>query len=74
MEPLNEEKAKKTLEIIEMLSKIREEIITHPRLDQRLRLCKTSADVPDWWIPGKHDKDLLLGVAKFVFSFSFILI
>ena len=49
-----------------MLSKIREEILPHPRLEQRLKLCKTSADVPDWWVPGKHDKDLLIGVAKLV--------
>lgn len=70
---MSEDKARKTLEIIELLSKIREEILPHPRLDQRLRLCKTSADVPDWWVPGKHDKDLLIGVAKYVFFFLLLL-
>lgn len=64
IETITEDKAKRTLERIELLSKIREDIIVHPLLDERMKLCQTSADVPDWWIPGKHDRDLLIGVAK----------
>lgn len=64
VEPLHEDKARRTLERIELLSKIREEIIFHPQLDERLKLCQTSGDVPEWWVPGKHDKDLLIGAAK----------
>lgn len=64
IEHISEEKARRTLERLELLSRIREEILTHPKLDERLRVCITSADMPDWWIAGKHDKDLLLGVAK----------
>lgn len=64
IEHISEEKARRTLERLELLSRIREEILTHPKLDERLRVCLISADMPDWWIPGKHDKDLLLGVAK----------
>lgn len=64
IEHISEEKARRTLERLELLSRIREEILTHPKLDERLRVCITSADMPEWWIPGKHDKDLLLGVAK----------
>lgn len=64
VEPLPEDKARRTLEKINLLSKIREEILPHPQLDDRLKLCQVSADVPDWWVPGKHDKDLLVGVAK----------
>lgn len=61
---LNDEKARRALERINLLSKIREVILPHPSLDERLKLCQISADVPDWWIAGKHDKDLLIGVAK----------
>lgn len=64
VEPLPEDKARRTLERINLLSKIREEILSHPYLEERLRLCQLSADVPEWWQAGKHDKDLLLGVAK----------
>ena len=27
-------------------------------------LCEPAIDMPDWWISGKHDKDLLQGVAR----------
>ncbi|XP_031342134.1 chromodomain-helicase-DNA-binding protein 7 isoform X2 [Photinus pyralis] len=64
IEHISEEKARRTLERLELLSRIREEIVTHPKLDDRLKVCATSADMPEWWLPGKHDKDLLLGVAK----------
>ena len=64
IEHISEEKAKRTLDRLELLSKIREEILFHPKLQERLKLCQTSLDVPDWWIPGKHDSDLLRGIAK----------
>lgn len=38
--------------------------MSHPHLEERLLLCQPSADTPDWWQPGKHDKELLLGAAK----------
>lgn len=64
IEQISEDKARRTLDRIELLSKVREDIIMHPQLEERLKLCQTSADVPDWWVPGKHDRDLLIGVAK----------
>lgn len=64
IEMINEEKARRALERINLLNKIREVILPHPMLEERLKLCQLSADVPEWWIPGKHDKDLLIGVAK----------
>lgn len=64
IEQITEEKAKRTLDRLELLSKIREEIVSHPKLDDRLKLCVSSLDLPEWWIPGKHDKDLIIGVAK----------
>lgn len=49
---------------IDLLSKIREEIIHSEKLDERLKLCLPSLDMPEWWIPGKHDRDLLLAAAR----------
>merc|ERR1711978_859758 len=42
----------------------RQDIVKHSSLDERLLLALDNQDLPDWWIPGKHDRDLLLGVAK----------
>lgn len=66
MEAITEERARRALEKIDLLNKIREEILTHPELEDRLQLCKPSMDLPEWWICGKHDKELLMGAAKYV--------
>ena len=59
-----EERAELVLDRIEMMNTIRDEVIPHPELGERLRLCDTALDLPDWWVPGKHDKDLLYGAAR----------
>lgn len=64
VEPISEERASRCLQRVELLNKIREEILGHPELDERLKLCQPSMDLPDWWVCGKHDKDLLIGAAK----------
>ncbi|GAB6030490.1 hypothetical protein CHUAL_007354 [Chamberlinius hualienensis] len=64
VEPISEERARRCLEKVDLLTKIREEILAHPELDERLKLCKPSIDLPDWWVCGKHDKELLIGSAK----------
>lgn len=64
VEPISEEKAKKVMERIELLNRVREEAVTHPDLEKNLDLCDTAQDLPAWWIPGVHDKDLLFGVAR----------
>lgn len=64
VEPISEERASRCLQRVELLNKIREEILGHPDLDERLKLCQSSMDLPEWWVNGKHDKDLLIGAAK----------
>lgn len=64
VDPITEERASRCLSRIEFLSNLREEIVNHPELDERLKLCQTAVDLPDWWICGKHDKELLLSAAK----------
>ncbi|KAG8200736.1 hypothetical protein JTE90_022342 [Oedothorax gibbosus] len=64
VEPISEERASRCLQRVDLLNKIREEILGHPELDERLKLCQPSMDLPDWWVCGKHDKDLLIGAAK----------
>uniref|UniRef100_A0A4W3JTQ7 Chromodomain helicase DNA binding protein 7 n=1 Tax=Callorhinchus milii TaxID=7868 RepID=A0A4W3JTQ7_CALMI len=64
IEPITEERASRTLYRIELLRKIREQVLRHHQLDERLKLCQPSMDLPEWWECGKHDKDLLIGAAK----------
>lgn len=64
IEPITEERASRTLYRIELLRKIREQVLHHPQLAERLKLCQPSLDLPEWWECGRHDRDLLVGAAK----------
>lgn len=64
VDPITEERAARTLYRIELLRKVREQVLSHPLLGARLQLCRPSLYLPVWWECGKHDRDLLIGVAK----------
>ena len=64
IEPITEERASRTLYRIELLRKIREQVLHHPQLGERLKLCQPSLDLPEWWECGRHDRDLLVGAAN----------
>lgn len=42
------------------------QVLPHEKLEERIQLAKPSSDFPPWWECGKHDKDLLIGVSKYV--------
>ena len=64
IEAIDEAKAKKILARVDLIRSIREEVLVHDKLDDRMLLCEAAGDMPEWWIPGKHDKDLIQGVAR----------
>eukprot|EP00062_Callorhinchus_milii_P025224 gi/632985974/ref/XP_007909983.1/ PREDICTED: chromodomain-helicase-DNA-binding protein 6-like isoform X3 [Callorhinchus milii] len=64
VEPITEERASRTLYRIELLRKLREQVLRHPHMEERLKLCRPSLYLPVWWECSKHDRDLLLGAAK----------
>ncbi|CAH8676514.1 choline dehydrogenase 6 [Schistosoma haematobium] len=64
IDPISEERASRCLSRIDLLVRIRNNILQHPDLEERLKLCQSSSDLPGWWIPGKHDKELLFAAAK----------
>lgn len=64
IEPITEERANRCLARIDLLCKIREQILHNPVLDDRVTLCQPSGDMPEWWVCGIHDRDLLVGAAR----------
>ena len=64
--PVSEEKALKALDRVKLLRKLREEIMVHPELKSRLKKCESALDLPEWWVDGKHDRDLLYGISRSV--------
>uniref|UniRef100_A0A8C7WK60 Chromodomain helicase DNA binding protein 7 n=1 Tax=Oncorhynchus mykiss TaxID=8022 RepID=A0A8C7WK60_ONCMY len=64
IDPITEERASRTLYRIELLRRIREQVLPNPLLGERLRLCQPSSDLPEWWACRRHDHDLLLGASK----------
>ncbi|KAL3319910.1 choline dehydrogenase 7 [Cichlidogyrus casuarinus] len=61
---ITEERATRTLQRMDLLTRIRCDVLVHPQLKSRLELCEKSTELPDWWIIGRHDLEVLLGVAK----------
>ncbi|KAA3674558.1 chromodomain-helicase-DNA-binding protein 7, partial [Paragonimus westermani] len=64
IEPISEERANRCLSRIDLLARIRNDVLPHPQLNERLKLCQRGSEIPSWWIPGKHDGELLRAAAK----------
>ncbi|TGZ75016.1 hypothetical protein CRM22_000623 [Opisthorchis felineus] len=62
--PISEERATRCLSRIDLLARIRNDILPLPHLKDRLKICQRSSEIPSWWIPGKHDGELMRAVAK----------
>uniref|UniRef100_A0A8C0KRD9 Chromodomain helicase DNA binding protein 8 n=1 Tax=Canis lupus dingo TaxID=286419 RepID=A0A8C0KRD9_CANLU len=65
IEPITEERASRTLYRIELLRRLREQVLCHPLLEDRLALCQPPGpELPKWWEPVRHDGELLRGAAR----------
>ncbi|XP_072544368.1 chromodomain-helicase-DNA-binding protein 8 [Salminus brasiliensis] len=62
--PITEERASRTLYRISLLCRLRERVLPHPSLEERLSLAPPSSDLPSWWSIPQHDHELLLGAAR----------
>ncbi|KAJ3393137.1 hypothetical protein HDU92_007968 [Lobulomyces angularis] len=64
-ESISLEIARRMLKRIEMMRKLREEIITHPNIDTNTGNIKRHqrSGLPSWWLP-EHDKYFILGIAR----------
>lgn len=61
--PITEERASRTLYRISLLRRLREQVLPHPSLDERLPLAPTSLELPSWWSIPNHDRQLMLGAS-----------
>lgn len=63
MAPITEERASRTLYRISLLRRLRERVLPHPSLQERLLLAPTSSELPNWWNIHEHDRQLMLGAS-----------
>ncbi|KAM8727380.1 chromodomain-helicase-DNA-binding protein 8 isoform 3-T3 [Acanthopagrus schlegelii] len=61
--PITEERASRTLYRISLLRRLRERVLPHPCLEERLPLAPTSSELPAWWNIPDHDRQLMLGAS-----------
>ncbi|KAM4728449.1 chromodomain-helicase-DNA-binding protein 8 isoform 2-T2 [Anableps anableps] len=61
--PITEERASRTLYRISLLRRLRERVLPHPSLEERLLLAPRSSELPAWWSMPDHDRQLMLGAA-----------
>lgn len=62
--PITEERASRTLYRVSLLCRLRERVLPHPSLEERLSLAPPSSDLPNWWSIPQHDHELLLAAAR----------
>ncbi|KAL4657212.1 chromodomain-helicase-DNA-binding protein 8-like isoform X1 [Arapaima gigas] len=62
--PITEERASRTLYRIGLLSRLRERVLPHPALEERLLLVQPSPELPPWWRTPHHDRELLMGASR----------
>ncbi|XP_034558347.1 chromodomain-helicase-DNA-binding protein 8 isoform X2 [Notolabrus celidotus] len=61
--PITEERASRTLYRISLLRRLRERVLPHPSLEERLPMAPTNSELPAWWSMPEHDRQLMLGSA-----------
>ncbi|KAJ1548306.1 hypothetical protein HK405_003743, partial [Cladochytrium tenue] len=64
-EGITPERAKRLLRRIEAMRKLREDVLPHPQLDDRIKILRhySRLSLPEWWGP-EHDKGYLKAAAK----------
>ncbi|KAK9764864.1 hypothetical protein K7432_007289 [Basidiobolus ranarum] len=62
---LTMERSRRLLKRVDMLSAIRDRVLSDPQLDEYLSYSRSTPGLPKWWDRKIHDKPLLVAVAKY---------
>ncbi len=67
VEVISEERATRCIQRVEMLNKVRGDIVRHEKFEEWISVdnCGGGSDLPDWWIVGKHDRELVKAAARY---------
>jgi hypothetical protein len=65
VECITEERASRCIQRIDLLDKVRHDVLENKNFDDWITNCLPSVDLPDWWIVGKHDSDLVKAAARY---------
>ena len=66
VETISEERANRCLQRIDLLNKVRIDVLKNGHFDEWIMSrCAPSADLPDWYIPGEHDRDLIRAASRY---------
>eukprot|EP00026_Physarum_polycephalum_P000102 Phypoly_transcript_00102.p1 GENE.Phypoly_transcript_00102~~Phypoly_transcript_00102.p1 ORF type:complete len:2164 (+),score=408.47 Phypoly_transcript_00102:294-6785(+) len=59
---------KRVVQRIMMFSNLRTKVLPHEKLDKHLKRAGRFVSLPKWWVPGAHDKALLIGIDRHGFG------
>jgi chromodomain-helicase-DNA-binding protein 7 len=66
VETISEERASRCIQRVELLNKVRLDVLKHEKFAEWIGdKCAPSGDLPDWYVPGKHDCELVKAVARY---------
>lgn len=66
VETISEERASRCLQRIDLLNKVRNDVHKNVNFNEWiLNRCAPSSDLPDWYVPGKHDRDLVRAASRY---------
>jgi chromodomain-helicase-DNA-binding protein 7 len=66
VETISEERASRCIQRVELLNKVRLDVLKHEKFAEWIvDKCMPSGDLPDWYVPGKHDCELVKAVARY---------
>lgn len=66
VETISEERASRCLQRIDLLNKVRQDVYRNENFNEWITTrCAPSSDLPDWYLPGKHDRDLVRAASRY---------
>jgi len=66
VETVSEERAMRCLQRVEMLNKVRLEVLRHEKFEEwTVERCTASSELPDWWQAGRHDWELVKAASRY---------